>query len=223
MNDRPQPGETGARREVAARKAGWARVAAARLADAGIKPNWISWLSVVFAGGAGTCLVLAGRSDAEPASALVVLSVMLIACRLLCNLFDGMVAVEGGLGTKSGEIFNDLPDRISDPIIIVCAGYAIRDLRFGIELGWLAGLLSVLTAYARMLAGATGATQVFLGPMAKQHRMAVLTAALLAFAVAARWTCHGYIVAVALGVIALGCAITIARRVAAAVRELESQ
>jgi phosphatidylglycerophosphate synthase len=32
--------------------------------------------------------------------------------RLLCNLLDGMVAVAGGLGSPSGQVWNDLPDRI---------------------------------------------------------------------------------------------------------------
>ena len=29
--------------------------------------------------------------------------------RLLCNLLDGMVAVEGGKRSKSGELYNDVP------------------------------------------------------------------------------------------------------------------
>ena len=93
--------------------------------------------------------------------------------------FDGMVAIEGGFQTKSGEIFNDFPDRVSDPIILICAGYAIQTVPGGVELGWLAGILAVMTAYTRTLAGASGAPQRFLGPMAKQHRMALLSAALV--------------------------------------------
>ena len=48
-----------------------------------------------------------------------------IQLRLLCNLFDGMVAVEGGFKTKSGEIYNELPDRVADVLILAGAGYAM--------------------------------------------------------------------------------------------------
>ncbi len=40
---------------------------------------------------------------------------LVVGVALLANLFDGMVAVEGGLGTPSGILFNDFPDRIADP------------------------------------------------------------------------------------------------------------
>jgi phosphatidylglycerophosphate synthase len=55
---------------------------------------------------------------------LLLVAVVGVQLRLLCNLFDGMVAVEGGKKSKSGEVFNDMPDRIADPILLVCAGYA---------------------------------------------------------------------------------------------------
>jgi phosphatidylglycerophosphate synthase len=46
-------------------------------------------------------------------------------------------------------------------------------------LGWLTGLLAVLTAYIRVLGGALGQPQDFGGMLPKQRRMAVLTLALL--------------------------------------------
>ncbi len=209
------------RRDVSARGTGWARGMAAALARAGVRPNTISLLSVLFAAASGLCLTrVAGLSGGLRAVPLVG-AVVLMQLRLLCNLFDGMVAVEGGAKTKSGEIFNDFPDRISDPVILVCAGYAIRDVPMGIELGWLAGLLAVMTAYARTLAGASGAPQLFLGPMAKQHRMAVLSAVLLIAAVVSPWGTDRRVIASGLAVIALGALITTGRRAAAAVRDLE--
>ena len=66
---------------------------------------------------------------------MLVLAVAGIQGRLLCNMLDGMVAIEGGRQTKSGEIFNDLPDRIADALIFICAGYAARMRPFGVELG----------------------------------------------------------------------------------------
>jgi phosphatidylglycerophosphate synthase len=98
---------------------------------------------------------------------------ILVQVRLLCNLLDGMVAVEGGLGTRSGEVYNELPDRVSDTIILVAAGYSIGQA----ELGWAAAVVALLTAYIRALGGACGLPQDFGGPMAKPQRMAVVTAA----------------------------------------------
>lgn len=43
-------------------------------------------------------------------SALYILTAVLIQLRLLCNLFDGMVAIEGKRFTKSGELFNEVPE-----------------------------------------------------------------------------------------------------------------
>lgn len=64
-------------------------------------------------------------------------------------------------------------------LILVAAGYAA-----GIAwLGWLAALLAVTTAYVRLLGGSLAVPQDFGGVMAKQHRMAVLTGALVLQAV----------------------------------------
>ena len=49
-----------------------------------------------------------------------------------------MLAVEEGFQTSAGEIYNDLPDRIADVLILVGAGYSIRVLPIGIALGWAA-------------------------------------------------------------------------------------
>ena len=81
------------------------------------------------------------------------------------------VAIEGGLKSKTGDVFNDLPARFADLSIIVPAGYASGYP----DLGWCAGALAVFTAYLRTLGGAIGLQQDFVGPMAKQQRMAVLT------------------------------------------------
>ena len=92
---------------------------------------------------------------------------------------DGLVAVEGGKSSPNGELFNEVPDRIEDSLFLVAAGYAI-ELSW---LGWCAALLAVGTAYARQLGGALGFGQDFVGPMAKPHRMAVLTVGALLAAV----------------------------------------
>ena len=59
-----------------------------------------------------------------------------IQLRLLCNVLDGLLAIEGGLQTKSGAVFNELPDRLSDTVILVCAGYAVGEMPWVSALGW---------------------------------------------------------------------------------------
>src|SRR5688572_16406923 len=98
------------RRPIPSRSADWAISFARWLHRAGVRPNQISVLSVVFAGIAAACLIFAGRSEGETRIALLLATAVAMPLRLLCNLFDGMLAVEGGLKTPSGELFNELPD-----------------------------------------------------------------------------------------------------------------
>ena len=95
--------------------------------------------------------------------------------RLICNLLDGMVAIEGGRKSKVGAIYNEFPDRIADTLFLVPLGYAA-----GVPwLGWACALLAALTAYVRVFGGSLGLVQDFSGIMAKQRRMAALTAGLV--------------------------------------------
>jgi len=165
------------RRPIAARDAGWARRAAGALARSALTPNQISVLSVVFAlAGAGLLL------DAASPWRLVACAGC-IQLRLVCNLLDGMVAMEGGKASPVGKIYNEFPDRIADSLLIVAAGYA------GAQpwLGWLGALLAALTAYVRVFGGSLGLTQDFRGPLAKQQRMAALTIACLLGAIETAW------------------------------------
>jgi phosphatidylglycerophosphate synthase len=216
--------EAAVRRPIKARNARWASRAAAALARAGVTPNQISIASVGFGALAGGCLSAGAHSQST--ALRVALPAAAAACaqlRLTCNLLDGMVAVEYGRKTKSGELFNDLPDRFADAFIFVGAGYAIPSVTHGAALGWAVGLLAVMTAYVRVLGGSMGLAQSFLGPMAKQHRMAVITVACLAQAAesAAGWPARA--LPAALGVIAAGCVVTIWRRLGRIVTEAEAR
>ena len=153
--------ETAARRPIAARSSGWALGLSARLARMGVTPNSISLASVAFAlvGGA-----LIYGVDHPLALALAAACVQL---RLVCNLLDGMVAIEFGAKSKTGPIFNEFPDRVADTLFLVPLGYAA-----GLPwLGWACALLAALTAYIRVFGGSLGLPQDFGGVMAKQRRM----------------------------------------------------
>lgn len=201
------------RRPIQSRQQPWARSIAARLARLGLSPNQISALSLVFAALAGGCAaLLALVTHPGGRAALMLGAALCIQLRLLCNLFDGMVAIEGGRGTPAGAVWNDLPDRLADPLILVSAGYAITAVAWGAELGWLAGLIAMLTAYIRVLGGSLGLAQDYSGPMAKQQRMAVLSLAWLASIAELAFGGRGLALIIALLLIVVGSGVTAIRR-----------
>jgi len=133
-----------------------------------IPPNQISVASIGFS-------IVAAASMAVSTGVLAsVVAIAFIQLRLIGNLLDGMVAIEGGKQSPLGSLYNEFPDRIADSLLIVTLGYAAGDP----SLGWFAALAAALTAYVRVFGGALGLKQTFAGPMAKQHRMAVMTAGL---------------------------------------------
>jgi len=213
---------TQSRRPLKSRQRGWAIALAGMLAQASVRPNAISLASIAFAALAAAALALTAVVSAALQPLLWLLAAAGIQLRLLCNLLDGMVAVEGGRGSRSGEVFNDAPDRLADILVLVAAGYALPWPAWGDVLGWVAALLAVLTAYVRILGRALGRPQDFCGPMAKQHRMAVLTVACLAaVAEGLLFGNHGWTLGAGLAVIAVGSALTVVRRLVRLVRALE--
>ncbi len=193
------------------------------MADAGIQPNTVSYAGVVFTFAGASLLVISPRLSAVPAALCLFAFPLFVTLRSICNLIDGMIAVEGGKQTPSGEIYNDFPDRISDPLMFVAAGHAIIDVHWGVIAGWAAALASVIVAYTRMLGGAAGAKQYFSGPMAKTHRMLVISLTSLAGGVERLTLSTTHALLVGLIIIILGCIVTIARRLRLITRELESR
>jgi phosphatidylglycerophosphate synthase len=212
------------RRPLKSRERGWAKALAGMLAQAAVSPNAISLASIAFAALAALAFVLAAAAGAALQPVLWLVAAIGIQLRLLCNLLDGMVAVEGGRGSKSGEVFNDAPDRAADILILVAAGYGLPWPAWGGTLGWIAAMLAVLTAYVRVLGRGLGQPQDFCGPMAKQHRMAVMTGAcLLAIGEAFLFGYRGLAIGLALGVVAAGSLLTIGRRLRRIRRGLEAR
>ncbi len=212
------------RRPLKSRDTKWAGAVASWLARVGIRPNVISVAGTVFAAGAGVCFWFTGHTALGwHWSVLLMLAVCGMQLRLLCNLFDGMVAIEGGFRTKAGEIFNELPDRFSDAFIFIGAAYSVPEFAWTHELGWAAAVLAVITAYVRALGASMGAGQQFIGPMAKQQRMAVMAATCVVGAFAPIWPLLARMIPVALTLIILGCVITIIRRCHRIAQEMESK
>ena len=138
--------EETARRPIAARSSAWAIKLAAWLARSGVTPTAISVTSVLFAAVGGLLICFVDHWLAWLAAAVCV------QLRLICNLLDGMVAIEGGKESSTGAIYNEFPDRIADTLFLVPLGYAA-----GMPwLGWASALLAALTAYVRVFGGSLG-------------------------------------------------------------------
>jgi len=211
------------RRPIPSRQSGWAKRTAKWLADAGIQPNQISIASVVVAALGAAGLILSRGQDDGLRAALLLFAAACIPLRLLCNLFDGMVAVEFGKRSKAGEVYNELPDRLADALLLVGAGYAVSDYEWVAAVGWAAALLAVMTAYVRTLGAATVGQADFSGPFAKQQRMIVLAVACVLAVVEDALGGRDVVLSAALILIAAGSAATAARRAWRLVRALEAQ
>ncbi|MBD9510192.1 CDP-alcohol phosphatidyltransferase family protein [Ensifer sp. ENS10] len=195
---------TGDRRPLASRNTRWAQAIARRLASMNVTPNRISQASMLAAAFAGLAFWLTGETQDGVRVTLFFAAALFCQLRLLCNLFDGMVAVEGGKGEADGPFWNEFPDRVADVFIFVGAGYGIG----APALGFAAAAFAVLTAYVRELGRANGAPSDFSGPMAKQHRMATITLAAVLSAFEGLWLGDGEILWAALLLISIGAALT---------------
>ncbi len=191
------------RRPLKSRNTGWASFATRAVLATGLSANCVSFVGILIAA-IGAYLIL----EADRSAWLYLGAALCIQLRLLANMIDGLVAVEGGRGGPTGAIWNEFPDRVEDSLFLVAAGYAAAMP----WLGWLAALLAAVCAYVRLLGGTVGLPQDFGGPMAKPHRMAALTIGCLAeLAGVILFGLEGAI-SIALGVIAAGTVLTIALR-----------
>lgn len=203
------------RRPLASRNLGIIQGTAASLVARDVSANAISLTSIGFAALASLCFAGTAWSDGRLAGLLFILAAVFVQLRLLANLLDGMVAIGSGKASPSGELYNEVPDRVADALILIGAGFAAGGTP---ALGYGAALCAVFVAYVRALGSSLGASALFIGPMAKPQRMATITAACVYTAcVPADWP--GGVagngpgaMSVALAVIVAGSAVTAVRR-----------
>jgi len=202
-----------ARRPLASRSTRWARFLATGAVRAGFTADGISILSLlVSAGGAAALLLLPRPWNLLACAAGIQL-------RLLCNLLDGMVAIEGGKKSKLGVLYNEVPDRVADSLFLVVLGYEIGTP----WLGWLSALAAAVTAYIRVLGGTFGLAQDFRGPLAKQHRMFVMTLGCLLGVGEYFWDDGERVMTAAAWIIAFGAIVTCGTRIGAIARQLKAR
>ena len=201
------------RRPIATRNRKWAQAATTWLAARNVSPNTISIAGMCACIVAGIALGVTSIADYRILWLIAALGAQL---RLTANMLDGMVALASGRASKVGELYNEVPDRISDAAVFIGAGFAWGG---NVALGYIATILAIFTAYVRAAGKIAGAPNEFCGPMAKQRRMLVITLICLYSAV----TPHSWqtislndseigLMTLGLAVIVVGCVITVIRR-----------
>ena len=205
------------RRPLTSRSTWWAAAMSTALVRVGATPNGISTLGLVF-GCIGGAAFAASAQWPEAERWAFAAAAVFIQLRLLCNLLDGMVAVEGGTRSAVGELFNEAPDRVSDAAMLVGAGYAAGSTP---AWGWAAACMAIWVAYVRALAKTAGAPNDFCGPMAKPHRAALMTvAAVYLAALPASFRPALGLMDIVFAIVVVGGAVTSVRRLVHAARFL---
>jgi phosphatidylglycerophosphate synthase len=201
------------RRPIATRNRKWVQAATVWLASRNVSPNAISIAGMCACIVAGIAL---GMTSVAYHRILWLIAALGAQLRLTANMLDGMVALASGRASKTGELYNEVPDRISDAAVFIGAGFAWGG---DITLGYIATILSIFTAYVRAAGKIAGAPNEFCGPMAKQHRMLVITLiCLYSAAVPQAWQILHFnkievgVMSLGLALIVAGCLVTVVRR-----------
>jgi CDP-diacylglycerol--glycerol-3-phosphate 3-phosphatidyltransferase len=136
-----------------------------------VSANALTRAAVVVSAVGGAALAFSGD---EPR--LLLVAVPIVAVRLALNALDGMLARLTDSASPTGELLNEIGDRLGDLLLLgglVLAGHA--DLRLGAAvLGMVA-----LPAMVGITARAAGGERRYDGPLSKPDRMVGLAAAAL--------------------------------------------
>src|SRR5947207_12856092 len=210
------------RRPIATRNRKWAQSSTAWLASRNVSPNAISVAGMCACIIGGIALGLTSIADYRVLWLIGALGAQL---RLTANMLNGMVAIASSRTSKTGDLYNEVPDRISDAAVFIGAGYAWGG---NVALGYIATILAIFTAYVRAAGKIAGAPNEFCGPMAKQHRMLVITMIAVYSAVTPPlWQTITFndsqigLMTLGLAVIIVGCVITIIRGLCRIARALK--
>jgi phosphatidylglycerophosphate synthase len=182
-----------------------------RLAFAGVTPDQVTLAAVPVALLAGICLL------ASPAAPLLLLAVpVLVVLRIVLNLLDGNLARRTGRIHPRGELYNELGDRVADIAFLAPVAFLPGAMPEIVLLGVLVG---VLASYVGIAARAAGGERIYRGILSKPGRMAVLVICSLWALIAGpadttAWAAFG-------PVLLIGTTLTLAERLAVAVRHLE--
>ena len=178
------------------------------MAASRVTPNMISQASMAFAALGLLAFWASAHALGLPRALALILAAVAVQGRLLCNMIDGMVAVEGGRRSPTGPFWNEAPDRVSDVALLWGLGLAAGIPALGLG----AGALAVATAYLRELGRAEGMAPDFGGPMAKPQRMAALTGGSVIAAMLPPGSGSFTVLGATLWIVAAGTALTVLLR-----------
>jgi phosphatidylglycerophosphate synthase len=206
------------RRPIKTRSSQWATCAAQYLTQQGVTPNGISATSLFMAACGALAFIAAKNHWITPWLGFLIAPIF-IQARLICNLLDGMVAIEGGKSSPTGPVWNEVPDRFADTLLLVAAGIAADQPWAGASAAW----ASVMTAYIRSVGAELTHQQDFTGPFAKPHRMAMLTIGSLLVAIESSWKGSTSSLAALVWIIAAGTLFTTLKRLWRLSKTLQSR
>ncbi|MBN2583151.1 MAG: hypothetical protein JXL80_08785 [Planctomycetes bacterium] len=134
-----------------------------------LNPNVVSYAAVPVAAATGWCFY---RAHEVPWLLLAAIALTLL--RMTLNTLDGIMALDRGKSSLTGEIVNALPDRYAD--LFVLAGVALSPLcRPWLGLAAIASM--ALVSYTGMLGKALGVSWQHHGPLGKVERLILLMVA----------------------------------------------
>lgn len=170
------------------------------LVRAGATANWLTFAGIVGTV-LGTAIVLTGRSRL---GALV----LVVACAV--DAFDGSVARLRGSSSAFGSFYDSVADRISDAVIFGGVAWLVRDDPLSFTLAIVALSTALITSYVRAKAESLG-WDATVGLVERPERLILILAGI------------GLgLVEVALWLLAIGGAVTIAQRFHAVLRQVPS-
>lgn len=170
------------------------------LVRAGATANWLTFAGIVGTV-LGTAIVLTGRS-------LLGALVLVVACAV--DAFDGSVARLRGSSSAFGSFYDSVADRISDAVIFGGVAWLVRDDPLSFTLAIVALSTALITSYVRAKAESLG-WDATVGLVERPERLILILAGI------------GLgLVEVALWLLAIGGAVTIAQRFRAVLRQVPS-
>jgi CDP-diacylglycerol--glycerol-3-phosphate 3-phosphatidyltransferase/archaetidylinositol phosphate synthase len=148
-------------------------------ADAGISPNTVSALSLVFAALSGLLFYYSGY-DSTSGPLLVLVAGLLVALNSLLDAMDGVMARYLGVSSLKGDFLDHVIDRYADSFII-CGIF------FGGHVQWQIGVMTIvgvlITSYLGTQAQALNLGRYYGGIIGRADRLILIMVASLVYAV----------------------------------------
>jgi hypothetical protein len=160
----------------------WIKNITTRLVTKGITPNEIALSSMVFAQVASFAFLLAFCFNSIWfTSCCLIIAIIGILLRLLCNVLVDMVEKEGGVHSPFSVVYHTFADRYSDVVIYLGMGYGLWMFGWSAYVGWAAALCAVINAYIDLFVKVYRLKQTFSDLITKLQPIILVIVTLLTF------------------------------------------